>query len=285
MTFTVLMENTAENGFLKEHGLSYHIQTGETSLLLDAGSSGKWLKNANKSGISVKDVDFAVLSHGHYDHSDGFRRFFGENEHAPLYLRKEALEGGLFSFSSGSPKFVGMHKDIEGGFSSRLISISEEISPLLPDSSYLVAHPRRKILETSLPKEGEGVYMRKIGWDQFVPDDFSHQQSLVVLENHHLYLFNSCFHGDILQIVGHVLSHFPNYPQFTLFGGLHLPVDKEGNPRFSTEYVTNLGNSLQEMGLSSLYTGHCTSSLAYSILKDRLHDDLHSLASGMVIEF
>lgn len=281
MTLTVLMENTAKQGFLREHGLSYHIQVGETSLLLDAGSSGKFSKNAIKAKISLNQVNKAILSHGHYDHSDGFRSFFQENPHTPLYLRKEALQGGFFSFTSGSPKFVGIHKDMEKDFSNRLVPVEEELFPLVADSCYLVAHPTIP----SQKKEGEDVYVKKLGWDQFVTDDFSHQQSLVILENNHLFLFNSCFHGDILQIARHVLALFPSYPHFTLFGGLHLPVNQEGSPMFSTEFARSLAPSLMEMGLSSLYTGHCTSSLAFSLLKEFLGEELFSLSSGSIINF
>lgn len=280
MTFTVLMENSAQSGFLKEHGLSYHMFSKGKSLLLDSGSSGKFAKNAKKSGISLKEVDFSVLSHSHFDHSDGFRTFFQENSHAPLYLREEGLEGGHFSFSSGNPKFVGMHKDIPTNFSTRLHPVTLPCFPIVKDHIYLVAQP------TSLHKNqkgGEEVYQKKLGWDQFASDDFSHQQSLVLLENDHLFLFNSCFHGDILEIVEHVLSYFPTYPHFTLFGGLHLPTNQEGTPLFSTDYVKDLGGNLQKIGLSQLYTGHCTSSLAFSMLKDSLGEQLHSLSSGSVL--
>lgn len=282
MTVTVLMENSAEKGFLKEHGLSYHIKSQEKSLLLDAGSSGRFVKNAKKSNISLEAVDFAVLSHCHYDHSDGFRNFFQENPQAPLYLRQEALGGGFFSFSSGHPKFVGMHKEVEENFSSRLHPVSLECVPIVEDHIFLVAQP------TTLHKNqkgGEDVYVKKSGWDQFSADDFSHQQSLVVLEKDHLFLFNSCFHGDILEIVQHVLDFFPAYPHFTLFGGLHLPTNQEGSPLFSTDYAKDLGKNLQNMGLSQLYTGHCTSSLAFSLLKESLTNQLLPLSSGSVVDF
>ena len=91
---TVLMENTAPEGLLCEHGLSLMIEHGGRSILLDAGSSAALLDNAARLGVDLSRVDAAVLSHGHYDHSGGFCAFFQRNPSAPLYLREEAVALG-----------------------------------------------------------------------------------------------------------------------------------------------------------------------------------------------
>jgi 7,8-dihydropterin-6-yl-methyl-4-(beta-D-ribofuranosyl)aminobenzene 5'-phosphate synthase len=39
--------------------------------LLDTGASGLFLENANRLGISLTDLDYLVLSHGHWDHTWG----------------------------------------------------------------------------------------------------------------------------------------------------------------------------------------------------------------------
>ena len=105
MKFVVLMENTApEGGCLSaEAGLSLYIEHREHKLLLDAGSSGKFADNAAALGIDLSQVELAVLSHGHYDHSDGLRRFFAVNQRAKVYARTGA-GGPYFSTSQGSPR-------------------------------------------------------------------------------------------------------------------------------------------------------------------------------------
>lgn len=271
MISTVLIDNQGESGFLTEHGLSFHIQVGETKFLLDAGSSGRFAQNAKNLDIALSDLDFAVLSHGHYDHSDGFRVFFQENTKAPLYLREEAMLG-YFSFSSGAPKFVGMHKSLN---SSRFIFVKEDIHPLT-EKIFLISHPSPHKNQ----KKGEEVYKVKRGWDDFIPDTFAHQQTCVIQEESQLILFNSCCHGDLEEIVVDILEKFPKYQKFSLVGGLHLLTDSQGNPRFSTDYVRNLSKSLRNLGLEGLYTGHCTSPQAFSLLKEGLGENLHRLASG-----
>ena len=77
ITATVLVDNVGTETLGGEWGLSVYIQTGEKTILLDAGGSELFARNAEKLGLSIADVDYAVLSHAHYDHSlgvaEGFR--------------------------------------------------------------------------------------------------------------------------------------------------------------------------------------------------------------------
>lgn len=54
MKITVLMENTALDASLcSEHGLSVHIDYEGHSILLDAGSSGNFARNARALGVDL----------------------------------------------------------------------------------------------------------------------------------------------------------------------------------------------------------------------------------------
>ena len=86
MKITVLVDNL-RNGPLKgEWGLSFLIEYEKWKILLDTGASGLFARNARRLGIDLGEVDHAVLSHAHYDHSDGMSAFFRENDHAALYI-------------------------------------------------------------------------------------------------------------------------------------------------------------------------------------------------------
>ena len=71
MRATVLTDNTGNNELAGEWGLSFYIEYRDQKILLDAGQSGLFAENAEKLGINLADVDYAVLSHAHYDHVDG----------------------------------------------------------------------------------------------------------------------------------------------------------------------------------------------------------------------
>ena len=112
MNVTVLMENTALEGcgLTPEAGLSLYIDFQGRSLLLDAGSSGRFAYNAQVLGVDLSQVELAVLSHGHYDHGDGLRRFFQLNGHANVYARPGA-DGPYFSMRKDGPYFIGVHRE------------------------------------------------------------------------------------------------------------------------------------------------------------------------------
>ena len=86
LRITVLVENTGGNNCPGEHGLSLLIEDEEYKILLDAGKSPLFSENAKRLGIDMEKVDCAVLSHAHYDHSDGLDIFFERNQQAKFYL-------------------------------------------------------------------------------------------------------------------------------------------------------------------------------------------------------
>ena len=73
MKLTVLVDNNTliDRYFLAEPGLSFLIEDGDTVVLFDTGYSDIFLKNAWKIGLSLTNIDYLVLSHGHLDHTWG----------------------------------------------------------------------------------------------------------------------------------------------------------------------------------------------------------------------
>jgi len=70
---TVLVDNEPNEGLINEWGLSMWVETHAWQCLFDADTSPSVLEhNLNKLKISPSKLDFAVLSHHHYDHSGGF---------------------------------------------------------------------------------------------------------------------------------------------------------------------------------------------------------------------
>ena len=61
--------------FCNKHGFSLYIQTEQSNFLFDVGQDDSFIKNANLLGVNLKDVDWLILSHGHYDHTDGLKFF------------------------------------------------------------------------------------------------------------------------------------------------------------------------------------------------------------------
>lgn len=281
MNVTVLMENTAPHGcgLTPEHGLSFWIEYEGRRILLDAGSSGAFADNARALGIDLAQAEWAVLSHGHYDHADGLRRFFQLNSRACVCVRPTAGDA-YFSRSTGQPRFIGIHRDIWEGERTRFRPVSgpTQLIPgvwLLPETVHGGPFASR---ETSL--------LRKVGRDEFVPDDFSHEQSLVFQTQRGLVIFNSCSHGGIVNIVQGVRQQLPQQPVYAVVGGLHLYSAKaDSGLNCSPDYVRAVADALLEQGVERIYTGHCTGQAALSLLRERLGERLFPLTTGMVLTF
>ena len=99
---TALIENTSARGLPTEHGLSLFVETAEHKFLFDMGQTDLFARNAETLGIDLSKVDFAVLSHGHYDHGGGLPAFLAVNPTAAVYLQASAA-GDHYSLDSDAP--------------------------------------------------------------------------------------------------------------------------------------------------------------------------------------
>lgn len=94
MKATVLIDNLTKDALKKEWGLAIYIEYGERRILLDTGASGAFAENAAALGFSLAKVDAGVLSHAHFDHSDGLADFFAQNE-TGAFLSSQRRRGEL----------------------------------------------------------------------------------------------------------------------------------------------------------------------------------------------
>lgn len=274
MDITVLIENLGPDHLACEHGLSLHLAHRGCSILLDMGSSGSFADNARALDIDLAGVELAVLSHGHYDHADGMRAFFAANDHAPVYLRRGACEGYFSMRGEGQPRFVGIHREICTDFAHRMVKVDGVYE--LDNGIWLVDDPAPE----SLADRAQHLY-KKVGEDQFVPDTFSHEQSLVVEGDRGLVVFNSCCHAGVANIAGHIARTFPHKPIHALLGGFHM-MGATGTDSIncSVDYIDRTARELLAIGVERLYTGHCTGMPAFELLGERLGDRLNYMRTG-----
>lgn len=266
MKVTVLVDNIGNGDIRGEWGLSFHIAYNGRNYLLDTGGSDRFLTNAMGLGINLSDVDAAVLSHAHYDHSLGMEVFFGVNSMADFYVSPHAAED-CYAKVLFSSRYIGLPKGVLKAFSDRIVrpegvcSIGEGVW-IVPHSAPVPA----KVARASY------LYVRRGG--KFIPDDFSHEQSLVFRTDEGLVIFNSCSHSGPGTIVSEVRAALPGEKVYAYFGGLHLF-------RLGRRAVMRVADSLKDAGISRIYTGHCTGDKAFGILKSRLGDNVVQLYSGL----
>lgn len=263
MKISTLMENTEFNdSFKAEHGLSLFIETKGKRILFDMGQTDAFACNAEKLGIDLKDVDFAVLSHGHYDHGGGLKHFLEINSEAPVYLSPRAFEPHF----NGTEKYIGLDTSLKN--SDRLIYVKDETAL----SEDIFIYPSGDF-EDMLPFSSFGLNMLLDG--KLMPDDFRHEQYLLIRENNKSILFSGCSHRGILNIVN-------RFEPDVLVGGFHFKKLDPGDTD-SRKKLESYANALAEHH-TKYYTCHCTGTTQYEFLKGIMGTKLEYLSAGQTAE-
>lgn len=83
----VLIDNEPNKGLINEWGLSMWIETPRWQCLFDADTNSSILKhNMIKLEMNPSELNFAILSHHHNDHSGGFRYIGREMPNLTVYI-------------------------------------------------------------------------------------------------------------------------------------------------------------------------------------------------------
>ena len=273
LVVTVLTVNAPADRLRDEWGLSLHIRYGGTSLLLDFGQSNAFAENARALGIDLSSVDFAVLSHAHYDHADGMDAFFEVNDHARLHL-SAACNETCWSTKGGTDNthYIGVRAGLLERFADRLSPAPTDRVTCVAPGIHLVPHTTAGLREKGA---NDGMLLRaEDGWR---PDGFAHELSLVFeldgSEGPALCVFNSCSHAGMAAILREVADAFPGMPIAAFVGGLHLF-------RSSEEDVLHTVDVLRAAGVRQVWTGHCTGERAVGSIAAELPGRVHELRPG-----
>lgn len=256
MKITSLLENTSIRADMQtEHGLSLYIETETRKILFDMGQTDLFLKNAEVLDIDLSRVDVAVLSHGHYDHGGGLAAFFEANAKAPVYVHRDAF----LPHHNGTGKYIGL--DTALGRHPR-IRLTEDRTELGDDLTLLTCNGLER---PNSP--GHFGLIERVG-DILIPDDFRHEQYLLIREGSRRVLISGCSHKGIVDITEW-------FSPDVLVGGFHVS-------------KMPLGGELERMARqlntheTVFYTCHCTGVEQFRFMRDRM-ERLHYLACGQSI--
>ena len=252
MRITALVENTSAHGLPAEHGLSLLVEANGCRCLFDTGKTGLFEQNADALGIDLDQVDFAVISHGHYDHGGGIGTFLKRNSHAPVWMSSYAFEPHYNALD----EYIGLDPALQDSDRIRPVSLQTEIAP------GFTLCPCRDAKRIWRP-DAFGLKMAQGG--ALVEDDFRHEQYLLVEEYGKRVLFSGCSHRGILNIM-----HW--FRPDVLVGGFHffkLPAD---------DTLDEFADALNACP-AEYYTCHCTGFEQYEYMKQRM-PRLHYLGTG-----
>ncbi len=266
MIVKTLVENTSlSQNYGHEHGLSLYLETKDHSILFDVGASDLFLENAKKLGVTIADIDFLVISHGHYDHGGGLEAFLRENSKAEVFIHEQAFGKHYKVGQDGELNFIGLDNELQQY--KQITFTSDRL--LITKQTQLFSN----VVPPKLCSSSNSALVMKNG--QITPDTFGHEQHLAIEEDGKLFLFTGCAHNGIRNIIQHFYAFEGRMPDHVV-GGFHL-YDRVGGPEDLA--LDELGKYLFATG-AKYYTGHCTGIEPYGRLEKVMGERIGYLATG-----
>ncbi|MDI9460584.1 MAG: MBL fold metallo-hydrolase [Saccharofermentanales bacterium] len=267
---TLVEDTTAAEDFGCEHGLSLYIETKANKILFDVGASGLFLRNAEKLDVNIADIDFLIISHGHYDHGGGLKTFFTENTKAKVFMHELAFGKYYAVRANDELEYIGIDENLRRN--KRIVPTSDSF--LISEGIQIFSDVAQK---EPRPKSNRGLLKEHQG--ELIADTFDHEQNLVVEEEGKFLLITGCAHNGIVNILEHFHSlkgHMPDY----VIGGFHLAGHSGGSEDLAV--IDRIGGYLLSTK-AKFYTGHCTGIEPYQRLKAIMGDRIDYLSTGSVI--
>ena len=273
MIISTLLENTAiSSNYKTKHGLSLHIQTNEHKILFDLGPDDTFIENAKKLNIDIAEVDIVIISHGHRDHGGGLESFLKENSTAKIYINKNAFEPYYNTLLNLMKYYIGLNKEFKDN--DRII---------LTDDDYIIDDKLRLFSNVSgskfIPSSNKDLLMKE--GDNYLQDDFKHEQNLIIKENNKNILISGCSHCGVVNIIERGEELIKG--KFNIqIGGLHLynPISKKEE---DLEFIKALGKDLNDRNIN-YYTCHCTGLKSFNDLREIMGIKINYLSTGKIIE-
>lgn len=250
---TVLVENCVYQHKLRsEHGLSLLVETPQSKILFDTGSSDLFAHNARLLGIDLSDIDYLILSHGHGDHTGGLRHFLALNSRAKV-ICKRAIMNRKFKIDKENgiknPHNLELDRFI---FVDQVLELTSDVF-VFPNIE--IHNPDDTHFDKFVVDKGGSIQA----------DSFDDEMALVLSSELEYHIISACSHRGITNIVSSIKKSFGSKDLGLLFGGFHI--HNASKQKFYT-----IADFLEHNPVRMLGVCHCTGIDNYALFKQKFGD-------------
>ena len=251
---TTLVENRpgAHRSLATEHGLSMLVEHDGHTLLFDTGQSGGLVHNARLLRIDLSAVEAVVLSHGHYDHTNGLPYLVEAGVTGfDLYVGRSFFDP-KFSTDGYAQTYLGPSWDRTWctGHARSLHELDDPVRELVPGVHAIGSFERTHDCEGPNPR----FVVQRAPAAAVEVDDFRDEVSLAVETPKGLVVLVGCSHPGIMNMLDTVRWRFDT-PIHAVLGGTHLVEAHGERLEEALAYLTD--DTIPLLGLS-----HCTGDAA-----------------------
>jgi 7,8-dihydropterin-6-yl-methyl-4-(beta-D-ribofuranosyl)aminobenzene 5'-phosphate synthase len=270
---TTLSENTASRvGLLSEWGLSILVEVDSYKVLLDTGLGISAAYNAAIMGIDLSAVDRIVISHGHRDHTGGFKHVLNAMRKQIEVIAHPDIWAAKYSRTfSKKEQYAGIpfaRESLESrGASFNLTKEPVWITDNIVTSGEIATHTEyEKIDRDLLVKEG----------GELRPDPLRDDLALIIKSQKGLIVVLGCGHRGLINTLHHAQKITGVEQIHMVVGGTHLL-------HASREQMELTIAELKRLGVQKIGVSHCTGLPAAAVLFQEFGDNFFFNNTGNVI--
>jgi len=239
-------------------GFSVLIEIAKKKILFDTSMKNDIIINALKGNIDLSTIDYVVLSHGHYDHTDGLKYLdLTKINHIvahPDCFKKRFVKDKEREIYIGIPFFL--------EYLQREVDVIQSMEPywIIEDGVVFLGEiPRKNNFEARNPLG----YLENGDLDWIIDDS-----ALVIKSNQGLIIISGCSHSGICNIIEYAKEVCKDERIYVVMGGMHL---------FEENRIAPTINYLKEQNIRQLYAAHCLSDLGFSEMEKNGAHRIHTL--------
>ena len=272
-------------GLTHDFGFSAVVTYHGKTIMFDAGTNADILKrNAQALGVDLSTVDYAVASHAHGDHINGFDYLLKVNPEVTLYLPFDFYTGARINFNVTGKEAemrdsLPPHMQYFGGQKNLDLTINQSGRFWNANTKFIAENteiePGVHLIATRSPYLGYGSKYPSVeeiqgavspGADGDIAFAGLPELSLSLTTDQGEVILVGCSHSSVQNIIV-ATKEMTGSPIQLVYGGYHmLP--------YGREEVTSVAKHLKnELAVAQVAPTHCTGHLAFKLLQDIYQQD------------